>query len=85
MPEPWTPASGLGMKLACTPCALGDLLHHQPDGHDGVGHGEGVGVAQVDLVLARGVLVLGVLDGDAHLLEGEHGALAQVAGHVGWR
>ena len=19
MPEPWTPASGLGMKLACTP------------------------------------------------------------------
>ena len=74
MPDPCTPASGLGMKLACTPCALGDLLHHQADGHDGVGHGQGVGVAQVDLVLAGGVLVLGVLDGDAHLLEGEHAA-----------
>ena len=29
----------------------------------------GVGVAQVDLVLAAGVLVLGVLDRDTHLLE----------------
>ena len=60
------------MKLACTPCSLGDLLHHEADRHDGVGHREGVGVAQVDLVLAGGVLVLGVLDRDAHLLEREH-------------
>src|SRR6202035_1336433 len=41
-----------------------------------------VGVAEVDLVLAGGVLVLGVLDGDAHLLEREHAALAEVARHV---
>jgi len=33
-------------------------------------------------VLAGGVLVLGVLDGDAHLLQGEHGAGAQVARDV---
>ena len=44
---------------------------------------EGVGVAEVDLVLARRVLVLGVLDRDAHVLEGEHGPLAQVDGEVG--
>ena len=83
MPDPWTPASGLGMKLAWTPRRWADLLDHQPDRHHGVGHGQGVGVAQVDLVLAGGVLVLGVLDGDAHLLQGEHGPLAQVAGQVG--
>ena len=61
------------MNVACTPALLCDLFHDEADGHDRVGHREGVGVAQVDLVLARGVLVLGVLDGDAHLLEGEHG------------
>ena len=85
MPEPCTPASGLGMKVANTPLLGRDLLDHQPDRHHGVGHGQGVGVAQVDLVLAGGVLVLGVLDRDAHLLEGEHGPLAQVAGPVGDR
>lgn len=47
---------------------LGQLLHHLAHRHDRVGHGEGVGVAQVDLVLARGVLVLAVLDGDADVL-----------------
>ena len=63
----------------------GHLFDHQAHGHDGVGHGEGVGVAQVDLVLAGGVLVLGVFNRDAHLLEGEHRALADVAGPVGHR
>ena len=62
--------------------ALRRLLHDQADRHDGVGHGQRVGVAQVDLVLAGGVLVLGVLDGDAHLLEREHAPLAEVARHV---
>jgi hypothetical protein len=76
---------GLGHEAGVDAAALGHLLHHQADGHDGVGHGEGVGVAQVDLVLAGGVLVLGVLDGDAHLLEGEHGPLAQVARPRRWR
>ena len=61
------------------------LLDHHAGGHDGVGHGERVGVAQVDLVLAPRILVLGVLDGDAHLLEHEHRAPAQVARQVGHR
>ena len=59
------------------------LLDHHAGRHHGVGHGEGVGVAQVDLVLAARVLVLGVLDGDAHLLEHQHRAPAQVAREVG--
>ena len=37
---------------------------------------ERVGVAEVDLVLARSVLVLSVLDRDAHLFEGEDALLA---------
>ena len=73
----------LGHEACVHALALRGLLHHQAHGHDGVGHGERVGVAQVDLVLARGVLVLGVLDGDAHLLQGEDAALAEVARHVG--
>ena len=42
----------------------------------------GVGVAQVDLLLARGVLVEAVLDGDAHRLERADRLLAQRAGDV---
>ena len=52
MPEPWTPARGLGMKLAATPGLARELLDHVAHGHHGVGHGQRVGVAQVDLVLA---------------------------------
>jgi hypothetical protein len=57
----------------------GHLLHHVANRHHGVGHREGVGVAQVDLVLARRVFVLGVLDADAHLFERQHGATSQLA------
>ena len=53
MPEPCTPASGFGMNVAYTPRLLGDLLHDEPERHDVVGHRQRVGVAQVDLVLAR--------------------------------
>ena len=60
--------SGLGMKLAWTPLLVGDLFDYETDGHHRVGHSQGVGVAQVDLVLARRVLVLGVLNGNAHVL-----------------
>ena len=47
----------------------GDLLHDLAERHDVVGHRERVGVAQVDLVLARAELVEAVLDRDAHRLE----------------
>ncbi len=61
----------------------GRLTHHEPERHHVVGHRQRVGVAQVDLVLARAVLVERVLDRDAHRLERLHRALAQVAGDVG--
>ena len=51
--------SGLGMKVAKTPFWRAISFTTIRTGHDRVGHGQGVGVAQVDLVLAGGVLVLG--------------------------
>ena len=61
---------------------LGDLLDDEAHGHHRVGHREGVGVAQVDLVLTRSVFVLGVFDANAHLLEGEHSPTTQLARDV---
>ena len=57
----------------------GDLPHDEAERHHVVGHRQRVGVAQVDLVLARAVLVERVLDRDAHRLERVDRALAQVA------
>ena len=45
--------------------------------HDVIGHGERIGVAQVNFVLSRSVLVLGVLHPDTHLLESQHGLTTQ--------
>ena len=47
------------------------LFDDGAEGHDVVGHGQGVGEPQVDLVLAGAALVVGELHGDAHLLEHE--------------
>ena len=60
----------------------GDFLHDQLVGHHGVGHRKRVGEAQVDLVLGRAVLVMGVFHRDAHLLQGKHRVAAQVGGVV---
>lgn len=45
-------------------------------------HGKGIGVTQIDLVLGGAVLMMGVLDGNAHLLEREHGIAAQIARRI---
>jgi hypothetical protein len=60
---------GLGHERRVDAPAHRRLLHDQPVGHEVVGHRQRVGVAQVDLVLARSDLVVGVLDGDPHGLE----------------
>ena len=60
----------------------GDLAHDDAEGHDVVGHRQGVGVAQVDLVLAGGALVVAELDRDAHLLEHHDGVAAEVGAVV---
>ena len=72
----------LGHERGVHALAGGDLLHHEPERHHAVGHRQRVGVAQVDLLLARGVLVEAVLDRDAELLELADRLLAQVAGGV---
>jgi hypothetical protein len=45
------------------------FLHHQAERHDVVGRGQGVGVAQVNLLLARRTFVVAVLHADAHRFE----------------
>ena len=47
---------------------VGDVAHDELEGGQVVGRDQGVGVAQVDLVLARGHLVVGRLDLEAHCL-----------------
>ena len=61
---------------------LGDFLGDEPERHHVVGHRERVGVAEVDLVLARAVLVERVLHRDAHRLEAQHGLLAELGAEV---
>ena len=58
------------------------LAHDETERHHAVGHRERVGVAQIDLLLARRVLVEAVLDRDPHVLQRADGALAQLTGDV---
>ena len=73
---------GLGHEGGVHPVLHGDFLHHLLVGHDSIGHGERIGVAQVDLVLGGTLLMVGVLHGNAHLLQGEHRVAAQVGGGI---
>ena len=59
-----------------------DLLDRKAVGHDDIGHLARLGVAQIDLVLRGSDLVVRVLDGDAELLEREHGLATKVARDV---
>ena len=71
---------GLGHEGSQAAFLEGHLLHDGAEGHDVVRHGQGVGEAQVDLVLARATLVVGELHRDPHLLEHEDGVAAEVVG-----
>ena len=59
-----------------------DFLDDHTHGHDRIGHGQGVGVPQVDLVLARRVLMLAVFDRDTHVFESEDGLATQVGAEI---
>ena len=61
---------------------LGQFLDHQLGGHQVVGHGQGIGVLEVDFVLAGRALVVRVLDRDAHLSEVEDSVAAEVGGRI---
>ena len=70
------------MNVACTPWLAAVLVHDEAERHHAVGHRERVGVTQVDLLLARRVLVEAVLDRDAHLLELADRFFAQVSSRI---
>ena len=62
---------GLGGEIGVQPVALGNELHDGLEGHHIVRRSEGVGVAEVNFILARALLVVGALRKDAHLGQGE--------------
>ena len=76
------PEDGLGHEGGVETLGLSDLLDREAVGHDLVGHGQDVLVAQVDLVLRRGHFVVGVLHLDAEGVQGVDGVAAQVAAGV---
>ena len=54
------------------------FLHHQAERHDVVCRGEGIGVAEIDLVLPRGGLVVTELHRDPHGLKHRDGLPAEI-------
>ena len=73
---------GLGHKGGVDAISVRHLLHHRAVGHHVVGHTQGIIKSHVDLVLRRPHLVVGVLHGDTHGLERQHGFASQVAGRI---
>jgi hypothetical protein len=73
---------GLGHERRVQPVLERVLLDRDPIGHAVVGHLQRVGVAHVDLVLARADLVVGVFGVDPELIEREHGLPAQIGAGV---
>ena len=82
-PRALHPSQRLGHERGMYAMLESDLAHQQPECHHAVGHGERIGVAQVDLVLGRRVLVERVLDGYAHRLERAQRAMPDVRRDVG--
>ena len=76
------PAIGFGMNVAYTPRSVATSLTTSRNVMTLSAIVERVGVAEVDLVLARAELVVAVLDRDAHRLERQDRLLAQVRRHV---
>jgi len=70
----------LGHEGGVDPALDGDVPHDGAHRHDVVGHRQGVRVPQVYLILPGARLVMGELDGYPHILQGEHGGLAEVLG-----
>ena len=70
---------GLGHERGVEPVHAGHPFDHVAEEHADVGHGQGVGEAQVDLVLTVGDLVVVVLRRDAHPLEQNLDLLADLA------
>ena len=75
----------LGHKGGVAPALVGLLLNDEFGRGDGVGHAQGLGVAQAHAVLRATGGVEGVLHGHGHLLERKDRVAAQVAGGIAHR
>ena len=72
----------LGHERGVHALLLGQFLDDHARGHDVVGHGQSIGVLEVDFVLAGRALVVGIFYGDAHFRQVEYGVPAQVGSGV---
>ena len=79
------PGYRLGHESGIHAVFLGYFLHGYPVDHYVVGHGQGVGVSEVDLMLAGSHFVMGIFDTDSHLLQRDNRLPAKLAGYVGRR
>ena len=86
MPEPLSPKSGFGIKVAVMPALARDVLDHVFVDHHVVGHPPQRREAHVDLALPTGrdLVVMG-FDGYADLLERQHHAGADILQGIGRR
>ena len=57
-PLPARSAKGFGIRGRKSAVLARDLIRHQPEEHEAVGHGQRVGIAEIDLELAVAVLVV---------------------------
>ncbi|OQB25008.1 MAG: hypothetical protein BWY10_02551 [Chloroflexi bacterium ADurb.Bin180] len=71
-----------GHKRGIEAVALRDGLDRVAQGHHRVGARQGIGVVKVDLLLTRTALVVGRLDGNAHLLQRQRNAVANLRSQV---
>ncbi|BAI65154.1 predicted NAD/FAD-dependent oxidoreductase [Rothia mucilaginosa DY-18] len=69
---------GLGHEGCVHAQRVGDFLDDGAEGHDVVGGLQGVGVAQVDFILAGAGFVVAEFDGDANFFEHGHCLAAEV-------
>ena len=83
IPEPLIPWIGLGMNVAYRPCCWAIALSANLKVIALSAVAQRVAVLEVDLVLARGDLVVGGLDPDPERLEGVDHVLADLLGKVG--
>ena len=65
--------------------ARGEFFDDYPVSHDGIGHGEGIGVPEVYFVLPVTDFVMAVFDRDPHFFEREDDIAAQLRAAKVWR
>ena len=73
-----------GHKGGIDPFGSGNLFDDQTIGHSHIGHGQPLGITQVDFMLAGGHLMVAVFDFDTHGLQGENGLPSQVSTQIEW-